>query len=277
MLACTFAIAGDAENIGSCVKKAKDLAKVVLDPFAVTYDGKILSMSTAKWSNAFCEVKFSDVYTLQIDGRDVVYKGYTGRASFELNQRLQAKTTDAINQLNSRIALLQQRASQVSVSLKLANPNHPWLEQYVDEGIQKSTGKPFASENILSNKLPSEPPSNKLTSEPPSPVSPSALSLPMEPRPLSVPSDPGATYWVLSVEKASNNDEVYITTQRKGKSGVSFAKRLVNCNYQTFRYVGDADTFEELQRQNLKGKMGALVQGSISWYASQYACAHAIK
>lgn len=140
MLKSTLAIAGDAENIEACVKKANDLAGVALDPFAAIYEGNILSMSTAKWSNSFCEVKLSDVYTLQINGVDVVYKGYTGRQSYELNQRLQAKTADAISQLNSRIALLQQRASQVSVSLKLANPNHKWLEQYVDEGVKKSTG-----------------------------------------------------------------------------------------------------------------------------------------
>lgn len=90
--------------------------------------------------------------------------------------------------------------------------------------------------------------------------------------PLSVPSDSKATYLVLSVEKASSKNEVYITTKRTGSSDVSFAKRLVNCQNQTFMYVGDADTLEELQMQNLKGKMGHLVSGSISWYVSQYAC-----
>ena len=91
---------------------------------------------------------------------------------------------------------------------------------------------------------------------------------------LSVPTDPNARYVVLAVEKAPNKEEVYITTQRDGKSGTSYAKRLVNCTQQTFRYVGDADTLTELKSQNLKGKMGELVEGSISWYASQYACKH---
>lgn len=92
--------------------------------------------------------------------------------------------------------------------------------------------------------------------------------------PLSVPSDPRASYDVLSVERAPNAGEVFITTQRTGPSGSSFAKRLVNCQEQTFRYVGDADTFEELKAQNLEGQMGPLVNGSISWFAAKYACGH---
>jgi len=93
-----------------------------------------------------------------------------------------------------------------------------------------------------------------------------------ESTPLIVPSDPAANYFVLSIEKAVNKNEVYITTKRTGVSGTSFAKRLVNCQNQTYRYVGDADTLEEIQTQNLKSEMGGLIDGSISWYVSQYAC-----
>ena len=137
----TAAFAGDAENISACVKKAGDMAGETLDPFAAVYEGNILSMSTAKWNNAFCEVKFGDVYTLQIGDKSVVYKGYAGKESYDLNQNLQAKTDEAVSKLNSRIALLKQRAGQASSSLKLANPNRQWLTQYVDEGIEKALGK----------------------------------------------------------------------------------------------------------------------------------------
>lgn len=137
----TLATAGDANNIHACVKKAKDLAGVALDPFAASYKGNVLSMSTAKWSNAFCEVKFADVYTLQISEQSIVYKGYVGKDSYDLNQKLQKRTEDAINQLNSRIALLRQRAEQASEKLKQASPDHDQLTRYVDEGIVKSLGK----------------------------------------------------------------------------------------------------------------------------------------
>ncbi len=138
----TLAFAGDAENISACVKKASDLAGETLDPFAAVYEGNILTKSTAKWNKAFCEVKFGDVYTLKIGDKSVVYKGYAGKESYELNQVLQAKTDEAVSKLNSRISLLKQRASQVTVSLKLANPNHQWLTQFIDEGIERSVRKP---------------------------------------------------------------------------------------------------------------------------------------
>lgn len=91
--------------------------------------------------HAFCEVKFADVYTLQTNERQIVYKGCVGKESYDLNRKLQERTEDAINQLNSRIALLRQRAEQISEKLKQANPDHDQLTRYVDEGIAKSLGK----------------------------------------------------------------------------------------------------------------------------------------
>ena len=42
------AFSGDAENISTCVNKANEFAGVVLDSFAVKYEGNIMSYSTAK-------------------------------------------------------------------------------------------------------------------------------------------------------------------------------------------------------------------------------------
>lgn len=136
-----FASAGDADNISACVKKAKEFSGIDLDAFNVTYKGNLVSFSTAKWSNAFCEVKVGSVYTLQVNGEELIYKGYAGVASYELNEELARRTDEAINQMNSRIALLKQRKSQVSVSLQRPKPDHEWLTRYVDEGIEKSVGK----------------------------------------------------------------------------------------------------------------------------------------
>lgn len=141
MAASTAAFAGDAENIDACVKKSKDLAGVTLDPFAAAYEGNIFSMSIAKWNNAFCEVKLGSVYNLQVDGKQVVYKEFSGKESYDLNNELQARTEQAISQLNSRIALLRQRADQVAASLKQANPNRQWLKQYIEEGIERAVGQ----------------------------------------------------------------------------------------------------------------------------------------
>lgn len=133
--------AGDAENITACVRKAKEFSGVTLDEFSASYEGNILSMSTVKWNNAFCEVKLRSVYTLNLNGQELVYKGYAGIESYNLNVSLQAKTEAAANQLNSRIALINQRAEQVSVSLKKPKQDLKWLTRYVDEGIDKSLGK----------------------------------------------------------------------------------------------------------------------------------------
>ena len=138
---CNPVFAGDAENISACVRKAKEFSGVNLDEFAASYEGNILSMSIVKWKNAFCEVKFGNVHTLNINGQELIYKGYAGRESYNLNMALQAKTEAAVNQLNSRIALINQRAEQVSVSLTKPKQDFKWLTRYVDEGIEKSLGK----------------------------------------------------------------------------------------------------------------------------------------
>lgn len=133
--------AGDADNISACVRKAKEFSGITLDEFAASYEGNILAMSIVKWNNAFCEVKLGNVYTLNLNGQEFVYKGFAGREAYNLNAALQAKTETAVNQLNSRIALINQRAEQVSVSLTKPKQDFKWLTRYVDEGIEKSLGK----------------------------------------------------------------------------------------------------------------------------------------
>lgn len=141
LLASNIASAGEAENISACVKKAQEFSGVVLDAFDVSYKGNILDMSTAKWSNAFCEVKLGEVYTLQVNREVLIYRGYAGKESYDLNEELARKTDEAINQMNNRIALLKQRKSQVSVSLQRPKPDYAWLTHYINEGIEKSLGK----------------------------------------------------------------------------------------------------------------------------------------
>lgn len=138
----TPASSGDAENISACVNKAKEFSGVSLDAFAVIYKGNVVSMSTAKWQNAFCEVKIADVYNLQVNGKTYIYKGYAGKGAYDLNTALQEKTDEAISQMRARISLLELRSSQVSASLRKPNPDHKWLTRYIDEGIQKSSITP---------------------------------------------------------------------------------------------------------------------------------------
>lgn len=140
MAVSTFAFAGDAENIAACVKKAKEFSGVTLEDFDVSYKGNWLSMSIAKWSNAYCEVKVGEVYELLVNGEYVIYKGFVGKGAYELNKILQERTDMAINKLNSRVTLLRQRMEKATEELKKARPSHDELTRYIEEGIEKSTG-----------------------------------------------------------------------------------------------------------------------------------------
>ena len=90
----------------------------------------------------------------------------------------------------------------------------------------------------------------------------------------TAPADPKATYNLISVEEKSSGVLVAVT-QRKGPSGVSYSAREIDCELQTFRYVGDGDTLEEaLTPMANLGDMSELVEGSSSHAAVQAACAN---
>lgn len=89
---------------------------------------------------------------------------------------------------------------------------------------------------------------------------------------IAVPSDPRARYEAVSTTKRPDG-LVEIITRRQGPSGVSYARREVDCRRRTFRYVGEGDTLDEAKRPGPNpGQMAELVQGSISWHVVQFAC-----
>lgn len=91
---------------------------------------------------------------------------------------------------------------------------------------------------------------------------------------LSIPSDPKATYYLISA-KLLGSGEIVTVTRRDGPSGVSFSKRLIDCDSQTYVNLGTGDTLEEMKANEhpaSEAEMSALVAGSISWYMVQDAC-----
>lgn len=92
--------------------------------------------------------------------------------------------------------------------------------------------------------------------------------------PLPVPSDPRAKYTVLDVNPLGN-DKVEVVTKRIGPSGTSHSKRLIDCAVWTFKYTGDADTYEGMQKPLPDSPMGPLTDQSISWYVAKHACSAA--
>lgn len=131
---------GQAENIEACASKAKEYADVSLNEFNAVYEGNWLEYSKVAWrhGNTTCEVKFGSVYNLNIDGNNYIYQMFSGKDSYNLNEKLQGHTGNAIKMLESRISLLERRMETVTNKLKKQNPNHKDLEEYIDNGISKS-------------------------------------------------------------------------------------------------------------------------------------------
>lgn len=86
---------------------------------------------------------------------------------------------------------------------------------------------------------------------------------------IPVRSDPTARYTVIA--KVSTSPMILIT-QRTGVSGTSFAKREIDCSDRSARYLGLADTLEDLNNQGAEPKRTVPVAGSITAEIVAYAC-----
>ena len=90
--------------------------------------------------------------------------------------------------------------------------------------------------------------------------------------PIIVRSDPGASYLLISKGKLPNGN-LEVVTQRSGPSGVSFARREVDCSSMTFRYLGEGDTLAEAKEDGPNpGQMAEAMSTSISGEVSRSAC-----
>lgn len=89
---------------------------------------------------------------------------------------------------------------------------------------------------------------------------------------IPVPSDPSAKYQMIDLVRMKNRN-LEVTTRRDGTSGVSYARREVDCNRMRFRYLGDSSTLEGVRIGLVDpGPMGPLTERSISTYVSEFAC-----
>lgn len=253
------AFSGEAENITACVNKSKEFSGVVLNEFNVKYEGNILARSLAKWDNALCEIKLGKVFTLEVNGAVYIYEGFAGKKSYDLNNTLQAKTNEAIGLLNSRIALLQQRASQVAVSLTKPKPDFQHLTNYINQGIEQSIGKSPA--NSTKSKTTSI---NKTSSAvtPPTETNDSTKFVTQNETevfiPRSIAGDQGKYYLI-----SSKREGILIKTlhKRVGLDSTGYTKTEINCSNMTYRETG----YSEVSANAIQDSPGAwseLMQGS---------------
>lgn len=245
------AFSGEAENISACVNKSKEFSGVVLNEFNVKYEGNILARSVAKWENATCEIKLGKVYALEVSGIVYIYEGFAGKDSYELNNNLQAKTDEAVKLLNSRIALLQQRASQVSVSLTKPKPDHQYLARYINQGIEQSIGK--TSKNTSDSKI-----ANTVTAKPTDSTKILALNEPEVFIPRSIAGDQGKYYLISSKKEGGVITALH---KRVGLDSIGYTKTEINCTDMTYRVMG----YSEISANAIQahpGDWSDLVQGS---------------
>lgn len=67
------------------------------------------------------------------------------------------------------------------------------------------------------------------------------------------------------------NGNLWVITRRNGPSGLTFAKREINCRASTFRYMAEGTSIADL-RDSDDHSMGDLTEGSISTLIAEYAC-----
>jgi hypothetical protein len=93
---------------------------------------------------------------------------------------------------------------------------------------------------------------------------------------IDVPVDRTAQYTGLNLENDTAN--VLVLSERKGKSGVVYVIREVDCNAGKFRYLAEADSIDQLKRLinserfEVWGKMSPIVKDSSSYSISKEAC-----
>lgn len=109
-------------------------------------------------------------------------------------------------------------------------------------------------------------PATEAMQEPP----PTTVTAMPEGKPLVIPSDPNAKYYVI--DKAKENGNAVIITQRIGSSGVSYSSRLYDCANGAVKYLGTGATRAAMEASAPDPSMGPITSGSIADYVGQEAC-----
>ena len=137
----TSALAGDAENIKTCVDEASSVG-VSLDPFQVSYKSSFFKPSVAEWTNVRCEVSSTGVVNLVINGKEIIYQGFRGKAAFELNQKLEREIDAAVNVLFTRAQLISAMKESSTKRLKSPNVDLTVVERDVKSYVERALSTP---------------------------------------------------------------------------------------------------------------------------------------
>ena len=95
-----------------------------------------------------------------------------------------------------------------------------------------------------------------------------------QPFEVDVAADPGVQYVIFNVLRRPDG-RIEVASRRKGSSGTSYAKRLVNCQDWTFMYLAEGDTIKALSIPRPDPEMAPLTPGSSSTVITYHACRQA--
>ena len=86
-----------------------------------------------------------------------------------------------------------------------------------------------------------------------------------------IPSDPGAEYFVLKKTLGAGGIRI-LETKRVGSSGISYSRRMFDCNNGTVKYLGTGESVDSMNRSGADQELKPIVGGSIADYEADEAC-----
>ncbi|MEO1330536.1 MAG: hypothetical protein AAFW46_12810 [Pseudomonadota bacterium] len=76
-------------------------------------------------------------------------------------------------------------------------------------------------------------------------------------------TDPGATHEILSVDR-KGRDQRIVVSKRVDRVGETYAKRLIDCQLQTYQILGYGFAEQDLKRELPNPRVEPIVAGAIS-------------
>lgn len=133
--------AANTVAITACIAAVKDQTGRTLSEFDAIYRQKFLAPDTVRWPGVECTVMDGKVRDLKIDGKPVVVAGWPSPEAKRSFQKLAAETQEAIQLLQTRQGLLQQRLIEAEAALRQPGADTAAVEARVRSGIAEATGR----------------------------------------------------------------------------------------------------------------------------------------
>lgn len=83
-----------------------------------------------------------NVENLIINGKEIIYQGFRGRAAFDLNQRLEREIDAAVNALYTRAQLIAAMKESSTKRLKSPNVDLTVVERDVKSYVERALSTP---------------------------------------------------------------------------------------------------------------------------------------